>query len=158
MGRTYHFQRPSDDPTEDITKPQLLLRPPIIRQLHEIRQRILLKHQIEAPPLFVPTLHPGTNIHEDLEPHPCDRFSRLPEIRARPEVRLGEEVLDQPDADVVAHAVELGVDGGVVGFGGGGGEGEVAAELGDDGAVGEGQDFDVDLLRAGSVAPVSGAV
>jgi len=65
-------------------------------------------------------------------------------------VALGEEVFDQAHADVVAHAVELGVDGGVVGFGAAGGEGEVAAEGGDDGAVGQGDDFGVDFVDAGS--------
>jgi hypothetical protein len=50
----------------------------------------------------------------------------------------------------VAHAVELGVDGGVVGFGAAAGQGEVAAEGGDDGAVGEGYDFGVDFVDAGS--------
>lgn len=67
-------------------------------------------------------------------------------------VAFGEEVFDQAHADVVAHAVEFGVDGGVVGFAAGGGEGEVAAEGGDDGAVGEGDDFGVDFVDAGSFA------
>ena len=66
-------------------------------------------------------------------------------------VGFGEEVFDQAHANVVAHAVELGVDGGVVGFGAAGGEGEVAAEGGDDGAVGEGDDFGVDFVDAGSL-------
>lgn len=65
-------------------------------------------------------------------------------------VAFGEEVFDQAHADVVAHAVEFGVDGGIVGFAAGGGEAEVAAEGGDDGAVGEGDDFGVDFVDAGS--------
>lgn len=65
-------------------------------------------------------------------------------------IRLGEEVFDEAHADVVAHAVELGVDGCVVGFGAAGWEGEVAAEGCDDGAVGEGDDFGVDFVDAGS--------
>lgn len=61
-----------------------------------------------------------------------------------------QEVFDQPHADVVAHAVQLGVDGGIVGFCAAAGEGEVAAEGGDDCAVGEGYDFGVDFVDARS--------
>lgn len=39
---------------------------------------------------------------------------------------------------------------------GGGGEGEVAAELGDEGAVGEGDDFGVDFFDAGSLEGAMG--
>jgi hypothetical protein len=66
-------------------------------------------------------------------------------------VAFGKEVFDQAHADVVAHAVELGVDGAVVSFGAAGGEREVAAEGGDDCAVGEGDDFGVDFVDAGSL-------
>lgn len=65
-------------------------------------------------------------------------------------VGFRKEVFDQAHANVVAHAVELGVDGGVVGLRAAGGECEVAAEGGDDGAVGEGDDFGVDFVDAGS--------
>ena len=66
-------------------------------------------------------------------------------------VGFREEVFDEPHADVVAHAVKLGVDGGVVGFCAAGGQGEVAAEGGDDGAISEGYDFGVDFVDAGSL-------
>ena len=67
-----------------------------------------------------------------------------------PGVRFSEEVFDEAQSDVVTHAVEFGIDGGVVGWVRGGGEGEVAAELGDYGAVGEGYYFSRDFVGAGS--------
>ncbi len=147
---THHLQSPPYNTAQNIAKPQLILRPPIIRQLHKIRQRVLIKRQIERLPLRRPAPHRRRDIHKHLEAHSTNHLRRLAEIAAGPAVGFGEEVLDQAEADVVAHAVELGVDGRVVGFVGRVGEGEVAAELGDEGAVGEGQDFDVDFFGAGS--------
>ena len=90
------------------------------------------------------------NIHEHLESHFADHLGRLAEVAALAGVGFGKEVLDEAQADVVAHAVELGIDGGIVGFAGGVRHGEVAAELGDDGAVGESDDLGVDFVDAGS--------
>ena len=73
-------------------------------------------------------------------------------------VGFREEVFDQAHADVVAHAVERGVDGGVFGLGAAGGEREVAAEGGDDGAVGEGDNFGIDFVDAGSLSERSMSV
>lgn len=105
---------------------------------------------MKALALLIPVRHDWSDVHEDLEANLGDDLSRLAETAAGACVGFGEEVFDEAHADVVTHAVELGVDGIVVGLGGGVGESEVAAELGDDGAVCEGYDFGVDLLDAGS--------
>ena len=89
------------------------------------------------------------DINEHLETNFTDYLRRVSEVIALSCVGFGEEVFDKAEAHVVAHAVELGVDGAVVGFGGCVGDCEVAAELGDDGAVGESYDFGVDFVDAG---------
>lgn len=67
-------------------------------------------------------------------------LGRLSEIRAPPHgVRLGEVVFDQPQADVVPHPVQLLVNLEVVAI-------VVFAELGDDGAVCQGDEFCVDFV------------
>lgn len=144
--QTHHFQRPPQHATKEITIPQLLLRTPIIRQLDEICQRVLLEHQHETLAIILPPAHQRRHVHEDFEPHLADDLGRLAEIRAGARVGFREEVLDQPQPDVVAEAVELGVDGRVVGLVRRVGQREVAAELRDDGAVGQGDDFGVDFV------------
>lgn len=153
MQKTYHLQRSAYHTAQDIAIPQLILRPPIIRQLHKLRQRILLKHQgkrLRLPFHTLPVRHRRRHIQEDLEPNFTDDLRRLAERTACPRVGFGEEILDQAEADVISHAVEFGVDGDVVGFIGRVWQSEVAAELGDDGAVGEGDDFGIDLVYASS--------
>jgi hypothetical protein len=63
----------------------------------------------------------------------------LSEVGAGWCARLGKEVFDQTQADVVAHAVQLLVDLGVV-------ELVVFAQLGDDGAIGERDELGADLV------------
>ena len=60
-------------------------------------------------------------------------------------VGLGEVVLYEAEADVVAHLVELLVHFGVVAV-------KVLAELGDDGAVRERHELGVDFVDAGSLS------
>lgn len=104
---------------------------------------------MKALALLIPVRDDWCDIHEDLESNLGDDLGGLAETATGACVGFGKEVFDEAHADVVAHAVELGVDSIVVGLGGGVGEGEVAAELGDDGAIGEGYNFGVDLLDAG---------
>lgn len=73
-----------------------------------------------------------------------DHVGGLAKIAAPPHgVGLGEVVLDQAQADVIAHLVELLVDLDVVAL-------VVLAQLGDDGAVGQGDEFGVHLIDAAS--------
>lgn len=67
--RTHHLERPSQHTAEDIGEPEFILRPPIIRQLHEIRQRIIFKHQRELIVVACPIGNGRRDIQEDLEPN-----------------------------------------------------------------------------------------
>lgn len=105
---------------------------------------------MEDPPILTPIRHARCDVHKDLEPDSAYHFRCLTEIAALACIRSSEKVFDQAQTDVESHFVELSIDGIVVGFVGGVGEGQVTAELGDDGAVGEGYDFGVDFVYAGS--------
>jgi hypothetical protein len=88
----------------------------------------------------------GTGGEWEGRTHLGDDLGRLAEVGARDWRRgLGEEVLDQPQADVVAHPVQLAVNLSVV-------AGEVAAQLRDHGAVGERDELGGDLV---DLCPVS---
>lgn len=153
--KPYHLQSTPYNTGQDIRVPQLLLCPPIIWQFHEIRQWILLKDKPKALPILTPACHYWRHVHENLEADFADHLGRLTEIGAVTGVRFRKEVLDQTHTDVVAHAVKLGVDSGIVCFGAAGGQGEVAAERGYNGAVGQGDDFSIDFVDAGSLWSVS---
>ena len=68
--------------------------------------------------------------------HLCDHLPNFAEVCTASQIAASEEVLDEPHADVVPHLFELSVHFWVVAV-------EVAAELGDHGAVGEGDEFGV---------------
>jgi hypothetical protein len=124
----HHLQRTPQDPAEDIRVPQLILRPPNIRQLNEVRQRVLFEDQGELLAITRPIRNRRRDVQEDFESNLLpsalsisqnssfntnlrDHLSRLLEIRAPFHgIRLREIVFDQSEADVVTHLVQLLVD------------------------------------------------
>jgi hypothetical protein len=108
----YHFQRSTKNSAQNVGVPQLILRPSIVRQLHEIGKRILVKQQAERLPSAITSSHTFSNpphrwrhIQEYLKSHFTYHLRRLSEAIALPSVRFGEVVFDQAKADVVAHPV-----------------------------------------------------
>lgn len=67
---------------------------------------------------------------------------RLSEITASLHSRFGEEVLNQPHTNIIAHLIELLVDFAVLVV-------EVGAELGDHCSIGQGYKLRVDLVNVG---------
>ena len=67
-------------------------------------------------------------------------------------VGLCEKIFDQAQTYVVPHAIELGIDGSIIGLGRGIGNDKVAAKLRYDGTVGECYNFGVDFVNSRSVS------
>lgn len=63
----YHLKSPSQHANQNIGEPQLILRPSIIRQLHEIGQRVLIKHQRELLVIAGPVRNRRCDVQEHFE-------------------------------------------------------------------------------------------
>lgn len=63
----HHFQRSAQHTAEDVGVPQLVLRAPIIGQLHEVCQWVLVKYQRELFVICRPVGDLGRNVQENLE-------------------------------------------------------------------------------------------
>lgn len=109
------------------------MRPAIIRKLHKIGERVLVKNEGELLVVGRPVGDLRCDVEEDFKAdllielvglslqvsglarlastHPGDGVSRLPKIRTPLHgVRPGQVILNQPQANVVAHLIELLVD------------------------------------------------
>lgn len=107
---THHLESTTDDPTEDVAVPKLVLRSPIIRQFHKVRKRVLLKDQTEALTIRAPVRNTGRHVQENLEADFAYELRRFTEVLTRAGVGLREEVFYQSQTNVVAHLIELSVD------------------------------------------------
>lgn len=63
----HHLQRTPQHPAENIRIPQLILRAPVIGQLHEVRQRILVEDEGELLVVRRPVGDGGGYVEEDFE-------------------------------------------------------------------------------------------
>lgn len=63
-----HLQGATKDPTVDVGEPQLVLRPPVVRQLDEVRQGVLVKDKRELLAVVRPVGDLGGDVQEYLEP------------------------------------------------------------------------------------------
>lgn len=65
---TYHLQGPAQHAAQDIREPQLVLRPPIVRKLDKVRQRVLVEYQRELLAVARPVRDRRRDVQEYLEP------------------------------------------------------------------------------------------
>lgn len=69
---TYHFQCAPKNTAEDVGVPQLVLRPSIIWELDEIRQRIFFEDEGKLLVITCPIGDSRRDVQEDLEPYLSD--------------------------------------------------------------------------------------
>ena len=103
-----HFQGAPDGPAQNVGISQIVT---VVGQLDELGQRVVVEQEGELVGVGAPPGHGGADVEEHLEGQ-LDLFRDLPEVVALAAAAVGpsQEVLDEPDADVVAHLVQLLVD------------------------------------------------
>jgi hypothetical protein len=162
-----HLQGTPQHAAKYIRIPKLVLRSAIVGKLHEIGKGIVVDNQGELVVVARPVGNLWCDVQEYLESnlskqgqrriHPLvtgpDAYLRyhvgcFAEVGATLHgIRLGKIILNQPQANVIAHLIQLPVDLGIVVL-------VVFAQLCDDGAIGQGDQLSIDLVDASSIMPV----
>mmetsp|Transcript_9243 Transcript_9243/g.21390 ORF Transcript_9243/g.21390 Transcript_9243/m.21390 type:complete len:222 (+) Transcript_9243:78-743(+) len=109
------------------------------RKLHKVFKRVVLESERAACPLLVPVADLGGDVEKHLEADTRDDLRGFAEAPAARDPRLGKELVDEPEANVVAHLLQLAVHLVHVLV--------VANEVGHEGAIGEREELGADLVE-----------
>ena len=81
----HHLERAPQHAAEDVGEPELVLRAPVVGQLDEVRERVLLEDEGELLPVRRPVGDGGGDVEEDFE---ADLRSLVMDFKGWGEVRV----------------------------------------------------------------------
>mmetsp|Transcript_16111 Transcript_16111/g.48271 ORF Transcript_16111/g.48271 Transcript_16111/m.48271 type:complete len:221 (-) Transcript_16111:305-967(-) len=103
----YHFQGASNDATEQLAIRQLAAS---LWQFDEIDEQVVFKHQSAFCVICIPVDDCGCRVQKHLESHLGNVLRRFFKIAAFSDACICQKFVNQTDAHVIAHNVQLLVD------------------------------------------------
>lgn len=100
---TYHFECTAKDAAVNIRVPQTTFKG-VFGQLDKLGKRVLVEHQGEFLVIGRPGGHRRRNVQKHLKANLSDSFGRIAQVRAAPNTRARQKVLNQALTDIVSPA------------------------------------------------------